>query len=337
VVKHTRIVLGALLVCAAAIQSVSAQDEWASRRRFRGDGVHVRIARDYYLPADQVATRPVVIVGGSATIDGTIESDLVVIGGPVRIGATAHIRGDITTVGGGVQLADGAEVSGEIQDVSLIWPDLRFVFPDWFRGGNRLWWAMFSLIGNILRLTLVMIAACAVALVAPRWIRRIARNAADAPALSGLLGVGTELMFLPVLLLSTLSLIITIVGIPLLLLVPFAVLAFLVVWIAGFAGVAAQIGGGFRARATGATWDAPALDTACGVALLGLLPVVANVLALGPSYFGPAAAACAAAGVVIEYLAWTVGLGAALVAPFRNGWRAEPPPLPARPNASVIA
>jgi len=322
------------MLCAAAIQTVSAQEGWP--RRYRGEGVHLRIARDYYLPADQVVTRPVVIVAGSATIDGTIESDFVVVGGSVRVGPTAHVRGDLTTIGGDVQLADGAEITGQIHDVSVIWPELRFAFRDWVWGVDRSWWALFSLLGNIFRLTLVMVAACFLALVAPGWIGRIERNAADATVASGVLGVATQIMFVPVLILTVVAMIVTIVGIPLLVLVPFALLAFLLMWLAGFAGVAAQIGGRLRGTSH-VTPPSPVIDTAVGIFVIGMFTVIGNALAVGPSLFAPAAAAFGGAGLIIEYLAWTIGLGAALISPFRNRWHTEPPPIPSPANATLVA
>ena len=336
-VSHMRMFLVVTLLFAAAVQAVSAQDEWRPRRRYRGDGLHVRIAKDYYLPADQVATRPVVIVGGAATIDGTVEDDLIVIGGSVRVGPTAHVRGDLTTVGGEVILADGADVTGQIHDVNVVWPEIRFVLRDWIRGPDRGLWAMFSLLGNIFRLTLVMIAACVLAFVAPAWVGRVARRSGDAPLAAGLTGFAAQVLFVPVLVVVVIGLVITLIGIPLLLLVPFALFGFAVMWLAGFAAVAANVGARFRSRTGGASIDVPVFDVACGVALLGLLSILGNMLALGPRAFGPAAAACGAAGIAIEYLAWTVGLGAALLAPFRPQWNTQPPPLPSHANASATA
>jgi hypothetical protein len=133
---------------------------------------------------------------------------------------------------------------------------------------------------------------------------------------------------------TAIGLIITVIGIPLLILLPFALLAFMVVWLAGFAGVAAQLGSRLRGSRTPA--DSTLLDTACGIALLGLVSVIGNVLAVGPFFFGPAAAAFGLAGIVIEYIAWTIALGAGLRAPFRNQWRTSPPPVPAHASATFV-
>lgn len=335
-VKHMRMFIAAALLCAAAMQTVSAQEAWPERRYRRGNGVHIRIGRNYVLPADQVATRPVIVIGGSATIDGRVEDDLVVIGGQVRLGPTAQVRGDLVSMGGQLIVPDTAQVSGEIHDVSVSWPDLQFALGEWWWGIDQAWWALFSLIGTLFRLGLVMLAACFLALIAPGWIRRIERTAEDTPVASGLIGVTLQVMFVPLLIITIAGLIITIIGIPLLVLVPFALFAFALAWLAGFAGVAAELGGRLRGRT--AVGNASAvLDTALGVGLLGLVTVIGNLLAVGPWVFTPAAAAFTTAGFIIEYLAWTVGLGAALLAPFRSRWPSTPPPLPARAPSTAPA
>lgn len=331
-----RIIVVATLLAIAGIQAVSAQEGWPERR-YRRDGVHIRVGRDYVLPADQVATQPVIVVGGSATIDGRMEDDLVVIGGAVRLGPAAQIRGDLVSMGGQLTVADTAQITGEIHDVSVFWPRLRFVLRDWWWGIDDTWWAMFSLVGTLFRLTLIMLASCFVALLAPGWIRRIEQTATHTTIGSGVVGVTLQVMFVPLLILTIVGMIVTIVGIPLLILVPFALMAFAIVWLAGFTGVAAQIGGRLRGRMSGTASDSPVLDTACGVALLGVITVVGNILAVGPWAFTPTAVAFGTAGLIIEYLAWTVGLGAALLTPFRRRWPTTPPPIPARAPSTATA
>jgi hypothetical protein len=335
-VKHMRIMVVAALLAAAAAQTVSAQPEWPEPR-YRGDGVHIRIGRDYVLPADQVATRPVIVVGASATIDGRVEDDLVVIGGAVRLGPTAQVRGDLVSMGGQLTIADTAQVAGEIKDVSVFWPQVRFFLRDWWWGIDRTWWAVFSLVGTLFRLALVMLASCFLALLAPGWIRRVEHTAAHVPLASGFVGITLQVLFVPLLVLTVVGLIVTIIGIPLLLLVPFALLGLAIVWLAGFTSVAAHIGGRLRGRVPGSANDSRVLDTAAGVALLGVVTVVGNVLAVGPWLFTPTAAAFGTAGLIIEYLAWTVGLGAALLTPFRSRWPSTPPPIPARAPSTATA
>ena len=324
-----RIFLATALLSLAALHTVSAQGDWPERRSRRGDGVHIRIGRNYVLPAGEVSTRPVIVIGGSATIDGRAEADLVVIGGAVRVGPAAQVYADVVSVGGEVIVSDTAQMTGEIHDVGVFWPELRVALGDWWWRIDDAWWAMFSLVGTLLRLALVMLGACFMALLAPGWIRRIERTAADAPFASGVLGVTLQVLFVPLLVITVVGMIITIIGIPLLILVPFAIFGLGLVWLAGFAGVAAQIGGRLRGRMAGTVTDSPVRDTACGVAALGFVTIIGSVLAVGPWLFMPPATAFVTAGLIIEYLAWTVGLGAGLVAPFRRRWPTTPPPIPA--------
>lgn len=324
-------IIAAVALLAAAAAPAAAQDREPRVRA--GDGVHIRVGRSYHLPADQVAPSAVVVIGASATIDGRVDDDLVVIGGQVRIGPTAQVRGEVTAVGGGVQLADGAEVTGRINDVSLLWPDLRFALRDWWWGIDRTWWAVLGLVGTMTRLVLVMIAACFIALAGPRWMRAIEARASSAPFASAFLGFVVEVMFVPLVAVTVLVLAISLIGIPLLLLVPFALLAFAILWLGGFAGIAAQVGRGLR-RSLGAREDSPVLDAAVGVWAVGALTLAGQLVALVP-FVGPLAAAITTAGLIVEYLVWTAGLGAALAAPLRN--RATPPPLPAHASASARA
>jgi len=333
-VTTPRILIACAVAGAVGAPAASAQDTWHVGGRLRGDGVHIRIARSYYLPQNEIARHAVIVIGGSATVEGRLEDDLIAVGGDVRIGPTAHIRGDVVSLGGEVTVADGAEVTGEIKNVSVTWPNVGIALSDWFWRVDRGWWAALSLVGTVFRLMLTLLAAGVVALVAPRWIRRLERSTAEAPVAGWALGLLAQLLFVPALVLTVVALIVTIIGIPLLVLVPFAVAGFLAIWLAGFAGVAAQVGGAFRNRLSPRAETSPVLDTAVGVVLLGLVTVIGNILALGPAIVAPAAAAFGIAGLVIEYLAWTVGLGAALMTPFRHQWRATPP-VPA-PTASSV-
>ncbi len=328
-----RMVVASAVLCLAAVHSMSAQD-WEPRERWRRrDGFQVRVAKDYYLPADQIVSWPVIVVGGSATINGRIEDDLIVLGGPVRIGPTAQVRGDVVSVGGEVQVADAANVSGEIHDVAVLWPDIRFALHEWLWGIDRGWWAAFTLAGTVFRFTLILLASSLLALVAPAWIRRVEGCVTEAPLAAGFVGLAGELLIGPMLLVTTLGLVLTIIGIPLLTLLPFVLLALLVTWLAGFAGVAAQIGGQVRQRFGLGGYDSAIADVVWGVLLLFLTTFIGNLFAFAPSFLWPVASSFGIAGFVVEYLAWTVGLGAALLAPLDRRWRTSPPPVPSAARA----
>jgi len=58
----------------------------------------------------------VVVVGGSIKVNGTVEEDVVIIGGVIALGSEAVVEGDVVTVGGSLQQADGAEINGQVID-----------------------------------------------------------------------------------------------------------------------------------------------------------------------------------------------------------------------------
>jgi hypothetical protein len=324
-----RHLISALLLCIAATHAVTAQDWEISRGRHHG--LQVRIGHDYYLPPDETISGPVIVIGGSATLDGRVEDDVLVVGGDVRIGPTARVRADVTSVGGGVRIADSADITGDVHDVSVLWPDIRIEGLDWFPMFGRFWWSLFGLAGSVFRLTLLVITVSLLTLVAPGWVRGIERRVTAAPVPSFVIGLATQILFMPVLVVVVAGLVISLVGIPLLLMLPFVFLALGIVWLAGFAGVAAQIGG--RLRTGSASNPSPTLDAIIGIALIASLTLIGHALSLGPSGLAPFAAAFGAAGLVVEYIAWTIGLGAALAVPVLNGRRDTPPPVPAPASA----
>ena len=58
--------------------------------------------------------REVVVVAGSATIDGRVDRDVTVILGMVQLGATADVRGSLVVVGGSATVAADAEVNRDV-------------------------------------------------------------------------------------------------------------------------------------------------------------------------------------------------------------------------------
>lgn len=321
-----RPILFALTLISAAQPAFAQADgrtfEWS---RHRGDGVHLRILRDYHLAADATASQPIVVVGGSANIDGRAEAEIVVIGGTLRVGPQAVVRGDLVVVGGEAIIDPAANVAGEIAETIITWPDVGFA---WARlaGG---WWAVAAFATMLVRLAVVFVGALFLSLVAPRWIHAIGGRAGSAAGLSAVLGVAGELLFVPGVVILVVTLAISIIGIPLLAGVPFLIGGALVVWLAGFTAVAARLGGRLRGTHPGDT-SSPLADLLVGFVAITTPTFIAHALALGPGWMGPVAAALGAIGLFIEYVAWTIGLGAALAGLFGRT-SSPPPPVPVLP------
>jgi hypothetical protein len=134
-----------------------------------------------------------------------------------------------------------------------------------------------------------------------------------------LIGVLAELLFFPALILTIFILAVSIVGIPLLLIVPFAVVALLFVFLGGFVG-AAYVAGGWAAARAGWNAGQPYARVWLGVLVVLTPLLVSRLFGLMGGPFYPAAVMIAALALMFEYVVWTTGFGAALATAFER-WR----------------
>ncbi|MDG0793812.1 DUF2572 family protein [Cohnella ginsengisoli] len=61
----------------------------------------------------------VVVIGGDASIAGTVTNTVVIVGGDVRVRSSAHIKGAVVIIGGDLILEDGADVTNDVVNVSF--------------------------------------------------------------------------------------------------------------------------------------------------------------------------------------------------------------------------
>ena len=300
------------------------RERWERWRREGRDGVHLRMLRDYYLSADATASEPIVVLGGDATIDGRADNDVVVIGGTLRLGPKAVVNGDVVTVGGEAVIDPAATVRGKIDTAVVVWPNLDFGFgwPMWDWGG---WWPFAAVSATVLRLSLVLIISLLLTVVTPAWIRSMGVRASSALS-SGILGAIAELLFVPVLLAVVIGLTISIVGIPLLGAIPFALAIGALAWTGGFAAVAVCLGARLRGSSV-ATSSSLVADLLIGFVAITALTMIAHVISFGPGWLTPFGWMSRAGGIAVEYVAWTIGLGAVLSGRFVRS--PSMPPMPA--------
>jgi hypothetical protein len=301
------------------------REQWERWRREGRDGVHLRMMRDYYLGADATATEPIVVLGGDATIDGHANDDVVVIGGTLRLGPKAVVGGDVVTVGGEAVIDPAATVRGKVDAAVVVWPDFDFGFgwPLWSWGG---WWPFAALSATVLRLSLVLIISMLLTVVTPNWVRAMGVRASSALS-SGLLGAIAEVLFVPALVAVVIGLAISIVGIPLLGAIPFALAIAALAWTGGFAAVAVCLGARLRGSSVERS-SSLVTDLVIGFVAITAFTLIAHVISLGPGWLTPFGWMMRAAGIAVEYVAWTVGLGAAISGRFVRS-PAMRPPMPA--------
>ena len=316
------------------------QPERAIRRHTDG---RVRIGGSLTVDEDERVDGPVVAVFGSVTVNGVVTDNVVAVGGRVHLGPRAEVRGDVTAVGGGLTRDEGALVTGQINEVDFRMPHIRIRPVDWWPVSIGPWWdtgmpRTFRFFGTLLRIALFGLLAALFLLLAPAAVGRIERTIRYEPWKSLLAGIFAQLLFVPLLVISVVVLVISIVGIPLLVLVPFAVLAMLVALVLGFAGSAMALARAVLDR-SGKAARTPFVLLGIGLFAVWGLTVAGRVMALPGGPFAWLAGMVLVAGFLIEYAAWTMGLGGALLTRLGSrgrGWADLPPAVPPVPPPSPV-
>jgi len=281
----------------------------------------------------------VVAVGGSCTINGKVAGSVTAVGGSVRLGPQAEVGGDVVSVVGTVDKADTARVHGSISAVSAL-----EMFGN--RGGHYspgVTYSPFAGVGRLVetltKILLLALLASLVLLVARPTVERVAMRVAAEPGRAGLTGLLCQLAFLPLFVVITILLVLTIIGCALLLLYPFLFIALLLAGLLGYTAVAYRVGHWAEER-FGWHYASPYVMVLTGVALIEFLPFVGRILGVVP-FLHPLGFAARVAGFVIEYVAWTIGFGAVTLdflatgglRRFRRG--AEPSPVLPAPAPPV--
>src|SRR5438105_2935782 len=102
--------------------------------------------------------------------------------------------------------------------------------------------SLFALISTVARLAILCILASVVLLFGRGYVEQVSVRAASEPVKAGAVGFLIQLLFVPVLIATIVLMVVTIIGIPLLVLVPFALLAFALLFLVGFTAVACDVG-----------------------------------------------------------------------------------------------
>ena len=287
-------------------------------REWRRSGAsRVRVAGSVHVAEDEHLRNEVVAIMGSADIEGRVDGDVVAVLGGVRLGPRAVVNGEVVSVGGPIHREPGAQVRGDVVEVAFA-PQLFGPMVGVGAFGSDLFSGWARLMGTGLRIGVMLLVSLAIVAIAGRPVSRIAHRVAEDPWVCGFVGRAAAVLFVPVLVITIVFLAISIIGIPLLLLIPFAIVALLLGVLMGFAGVAHRIG-----QWVVGTARSPLVATAVGVVLIAAGAVLARLLWLIPGPIGPIAFTVGAIGLFLEYIAWTVGLGALLLTRF--GTQPRPP------------
>lgn len=301
---------------------------------------------DHTVAATDTLAGPLVVIGGSAEVRGVVRGSVYALWGDVVVHEGANVLGGATAYRGRVIL-DGGRVRGALAAWSATVPAAVADAPPMTRGRALTlaggWTAMLTVIGIL------------VLVIAASNMEATARILEQEFGRAFFLGVVGQLGFLPVLLLATIALAITIVGA---LLIPFVLVAAPIALAGmltlGWLALALTTGRALtRVRAEGASRAEALRALVFGVVLLMSPWFIAAAL----QGTGTAAVVARIVAVTVAWVAASAGLGAALLSragvgkrtpaerpqPPLQGWQTPTPvagvaaarrPIPARPGAT---
>ena len=263
-----------------------------------------------------------VVVGGRLEVNGTVDQNAAVIGGSMVLGPRSDIGGDVSVVGGSLHREPGAHIGGKIEQVERGWrlaPLLSHGQWDWSPAWRSEWhgWSPWSEIGELFwalgTLVLCGLLIAIVIAVARRSVEAISYRIGREPIKAGLVGLLVAVLWMPVFIVVSALLVISIIGIPIfvILLLGFifiGVPALLVIGLVGYATVSHRAGLWLGER-FGWTLDNPFAAAFVGLVGLNALVLVGRLLGLfgGPVDFF--AAMFLFVGCAVQLIACCVGYG----------------------------
>jgi hypothetical protein len=315
----------ALAVASVVLQG-TAQAQTTDPTTYRITGARIAVGQDVRVERDEEVTDAVIVVGGNLIVDGRVRDGVFVAGGDIHLSATADVRGEIIVAGGRLTRDAGARQLGGVSYVSFGewwsnrgWPTIRF-------GEVGRW---LSLAGTIARVSVLALLMMIIVAIARAPVARTGRAALAEPLRAFFIGLAAEIFFVPFLIAASIGLAITIIGIPFVaILVPIAVVLLVFAFLLGFTALACRLGERVEDRLGWQPGNAFVATTIGFVILLGPA-LLARFFHLAP-WVGPIGFAMLIVAVTVEFVAWTLGLGAAIMTGLGR-WYTVPPPISVQP------
>ncbi len=245
------------------------------------------------------------VAGGSVQNKGRIKGDIAVAGGSVNLDSGSVVMGDIAIVGGSVDRSDFATVKGKITTIDIgkldrVMPGITRLFrlnqnkfP--FRTG-------LYIITSIAFIIVLYLLNLLFLLVFPGAINSIENKIKKNIWVCIAIGIGIEIMFVPLILLFVIS----IIGIPI---IPAFIFAIFICIIFGISGFSVVLG---ERICTGLNWG---LNNRIGIFTIGwlatMLVLIIGTLLKNTGFWG---ILIWILGFVIVYVAITIGIGGVLYA-----------------------
>ena len=176
---------------------------------------------------ENMKVRNVFVLRGQITINGTVEQNVVAIGGSIVLTRTAVVNGDVVALGGIIVMGKGADVHGTLTEINS--SNISAAISDLLSDDWEGWSWLFAIFSVVVFFAILILALLIVALI-PKPIQVIAETIKTNTfkvSLSGLLGL---LLIVPIAVLLTISVIgIVLIPLEMILVVSAALLGFIAV------------------------------------------------------------------------------------------------------------
>jgi len=302
---------------------------------YRLTGTRIALGQDVRIERDEEVTDAAIVVGGSLEVDGRVRDGIVVVGGNLHLSPTADVRGDVVLVGGTLTRDPGAQLTGGVDYISFgEWSRRNFAWLPSVRFGEFGRWI--SLAGTLARVSVLGVLMVMMLIVARAPVARVGRAALAEPLRAFVIGLAAEVFFVPLLVAASIGLAMTIIGIPFVaILVPISLVVAAFAFVLGFTALACRIGEWIEDRLGWRPGNA-FVATAIGFVLLLAPTLLARMVDVVSGGVAPVTFAMVAIGLAVEFLAWTTGLGAAIITGLGR-WYTVPPPITAPPVEPTAA
>jgi len=233
------------------------------------------------------------VFGGNVKNRGIIDGELHVIGGTVHLDSGSVVTGDISMVGGTVERDENATVGGSIESVEIevlekVLPRISHAFrlPRMLPGTR-----VFPRIVFLGMLLVLYLFNLLVALIFPTAIEKVEVKIEQSIWASIGLGLALQLLFVPLIVLFAIS----IIGIPLIIVLPLAVC------LATLFGLSALSLAAGKRVCSGFKWNIESMLGRLSLGWLAIMLIPIILILIGPPVFG--------IGFLVMYIAMTIGLG----------------------------
>ncbi|MFA5104523.1 MAG: hypothetical protein WC527_05045 [Candidatus Margulisiibacteriota bacterium] len=171
----------------------------------------VKIGENVMVP-ENTLVKSAVSIGGSVGVAGEIAEDAVAIGGSVVLGPTARVHGNVVSIGGKIKKAPEAKVTGQMKEVLM--PQILSSATDLSSKVAPSALILAQLFASLLTFLGILAIGMAAGFLFPKRVGWIAVSIEKAPLKAFLWGLLWVVLILPI----TLLLVVSIIGIPLVIL-----------------------------------------------------------------------------------------------------------------------